>query len=224
LTIRSRAAAKSRRASRGRGNDNRLAILNQTAAGRLFRNDAGLNREQIPADLLFYSYFQWIVPVRDLLTRGVLWLFAVQPRRAMASVSLRTPQTRNFGFADPDKIEIHDGSKAYVITRSGSDWSSNGTKMDSGAVSDLIDKIRDLSATKFPESGFTAPALDLTVTSDSGKRIEKVQISKHGDSYLAKRENEPALYELPASTVAELQKSAASLKPAAAPPAPPTKK
>jgi hypothetical protein len=130
----------------------------------------------------------------------------------------------DFGFTDPDKIELHDGSKSYFLTRSSNDWWSNGTKMDSSAVSSLIDKIRDLSATKFPESGFGSPTLDLTVTSEGGKRIEKVQISKNGDSYLARRENEPALYELTSSALAELQKSATELKPAAAPPATPTKK
>ena len=130
----------------------------------------------------------------------------------------------DFGFADPDKIEVHDGSKGYLLTRSGSDWWSSGTKMDSSTLSALIDKIRDLSATKFPESGFTAATLNLTVTSDGGKRIEKVQISKNGDFYVAKRENEPALYELTSSAVTELQKSAADLKPAAVPSVPATKK
>jgi hypothetical protein len=92
--------------------------------------------------------------------------------------------------------------------------------MDAGTVSTLVDKIRDLSASKFAETGFAAAALDLTVTSDGGKRMEKVSLSKNGENYLAKRENEPALYELNASAVSELQKSAADLKPAP----PPTKK
>src|SRR6266851_4197934 len=126
----------------------------------------------------------------------------------------------DFGFAEPEKIEIHDGSKSYFLTRSGNDWWSNGTKMDAGTVSALVDKVRDLSASNFAETGFAAAALDLTVTSDGGKRVEKATISKKGENYLAKRENEPALYELNASAVSELQKSAADLKPAP----PPTKK
>ncbi len=97
---------------------------------------------------------------------------------------------------------------------------TNGTKMDAGAVSALVDRIRDLSASKFVDIGLTAPAMNLIVTSDGGKRVEKVLLSKSGDSYLAKRENEPALYELNASAVTELQKSAADLKPAP----PPSKK
>ena len=112
---------------------------------------------------------------------------------------------------------IHDESKNYFLARSGNDWWSNGTKIDSGTVSALVDKIRELSASKFAETGFAASALDVTVTSDGGKRVEKVMIAKNGDDFLAKRENEPALYVLNASAITELQKSAADLKPAPSP-------
>jgi Domain of unknown function (DUF4340) len=136
----------------------------------------------------------------------------------------RNKKLFDFGFADPEQVELHDGPKSYFLTRSGSDWWSNGTKMDAGTVSALIDKIRDLSASKFTETGFAAPVMDLTVTSDGGKRVEKVLLSKNGGNYKAKRENEPALYELNASSVSELQKSAADLKPAPAPAPAPKKK
>jgi len=132
----------------------------------------------------------------------------------------RNKKLFDFGFADPDKIELHDGAKSYLLTHSGSDWLSSGAKMDPGTVSALVDKIRDLSATKFPETAFAASTIDLTVTSDTGKRIEKVLISKNGDNFVAKRQDEPALYELTASSVTELQKVAADLKPAP----PPSKK
>lgn len=126
----------------------------------------------------------------------------------------RNKKLFDFGFADPDKVEVHDGSKGLFLLRSDSDWWSNGTKMEENSVRSLIDKIRDLSASKFVDSGFTSAVLDLTVTSNDGKRIEKVSISKNGAAYVAKRENEPALYELDASAVTDVQKSAADLKPA----------
>jgi hypothetical protein len=135
----------------------------------------------------------------------------------------RNKKLFDFGYAEPEKVEMHDGPKSYFLTHSGGDWWSNGTKMDPGSVSALVDRIRDLSASGFAEAGLAASVLDLTVTSDGGKRVEKVMLSKNGEKYLAKRENEPALYELNASAVAELQKSAADLKPAAVP-APTTKK
>jgi hypothetical protein len=129
----------------------------------------------------------------------------------------RNKKLFDFGFADPDKVELHDGPKSYFLTHSGSDWWSNGTKMDAGTVSVLIDKIRDLSASKFVDAGFAAPAINLIVTTDGGKRVERVMLSKNGDRYLAKRENEPALYGLNASAVTELEKSAADLKTAPPP-------
>ena len=136
----------------------------------------------------------------------------------------RNKKLFDFGFADPEQVELHDGPNSYFLTRSGSDWWSNGTKMDAGTVLALIDKIRDLSASKFTETGFSAPVMELTVTSDGGKRVEKVLLSKNSDNYTAKRENEPALYELNASSVSELQKSAVDLKPAPAPAPAPKKK
>jgi len=132
----------------------------------------------------------------------------------------RNKKLFDFGFAEPEKMELHDGPKSYFLTRSGGDWWSNGTKMDAGTVSTLVDKIRDLSASKFAETGFAAAALDLTATSDGGKRVKKCRFRRMARITWQKRENEPALYELNASAVSELQKSAADLKPAP----PPTKK
>lgn len=129
----------------------------------------------------------------------------------------RNKKLFDFGFVDPEKIEIHDGAKSYFLTRSGSDWWSNGTKMDEGSVSTLVTDIRDLTATKFPDSGFTTSSMDVAVTSDSGKRVEKVLIAKNGDRYIAKRENEPALYELSATAISDLEKAAGDVKPAPAP-------
>jgi len=130
----------------------------------------------------------------------------------------RNKKLFDLGSDDPNKIAIRDGSKSYFLTRSGEDWwSGNAKKMDVGTVQDLIDKIRDLSASKFVDSGFTAGVIDLTVTSNDGKRVEKVGIAKAGDNYIAKRENEPALYQLDSKVVEDLTKSAGEVKPAAAP-------
>jgi hypothetical protein len=132
----------------------------------------------------------------------------------------RNKKLFDFGYADPEKIEIRDGAKTVVVTHSGTDWLSNGAKMDTPSVTTLISAVRDLSACKFPDNGFTSPAIEIIVTSNDGKRIEKALLSKDGDAYVAKRDNEPALYEIAASSVTELQNAAASLKPAEVNPAP----
>jgi len=127
----------------------------------------------------------------------------------------RNKKLFDFGYDDPSKVEVHDGAKAYFLTKGGQDWwSADSKKMESSSVQSLIDKIRELSASKFVDSGFTSPALEVTVTSDAGKRVEKVLISKSGDTYIAKRDNEPALYQLDSSSVTDLQKVAADVKPA----------
>jgi hypothetical protein len=129
----------------------------------------------------------------------------------------RNKKLFDLGFDEPTKVEMHDGAKGYFLTKSGADWWSDGKKMDDSSVQSLIDKVRDLSASKFVDSGFTTPVMDLTVSSNEGKRTEKVLISKSGDNFIAKRENEPSLYQLDSKPVEELQKSAADVKPAPAP-------
>ena len=117
---------------------------------------------------------------------------------------------------EPDKIEMHSGTKSYFLSRNGEDWWSDGKKMDSVSVYNFVRAIRELTATKFVNTGFSNPALTLTATSMDGKRVEKVQIAKDGSQAIAKRENEPQLYELDAKTIDELQKSADEMKPAEA--------
>ena len=84
--------------------------------------------------------------------------------------------------------------------------------MDSSSVQSLVDKLRDLAATKFADDGGGAQVLDLTVSSNNGKRVEKVSITKQGDTYFAKRENEPSIYVLDAKAVEDLQKAAGDVK------------
>jgi len=130
----------------------------------------------------------------------------------------RNKKLFDLGSDDPNKIEIRDATKSYFLTRSGEDWwSGSAKKMDPGSVQDLIDKIRDLSASKFVDSGFGTSLVDLTVTSNDGKRVEKVAISKAGDNYIAKRENEPALYQIDSKAVGDLNKSAENMKPSTPP-------
>jgi Domain of unknown function (DUF4340) len=128
----------------------------------------------------------------------------------------RNKKLFDFGYEDPNKVEMHDGAKSYFLTKGGQDWWSDGKKMDSSADS-LVSQIRDLSASKFPDSGFTSAVIEITVTSKDNKQTEKVLISKNGDRYVAKRDNEPALYELNPAAVQGLEKAAAELKPVPAP-------
>jgi hypothetical protein len=127
----------------------------------------------------------------------------------------RNKKLFDFGFSDPSKIEV----KGATYTKDGDKWKSGAKNMDNSSVQNLIDKLRDLSATKFVEKGGGSPVFDATVNSNSGKRVEKVTITKQGDQYFAQRENEPSIYELDAKAVDDLQKAATDVKEAAPEPA-----
>src|SRR5262249_1447798 len=78
----------------------------------------------------------------------------------------RSKKLFDFGYSDPSKLEIHSGPKAYSLMRGGQDWWDNGKKMDNESVRSLVSNLRDLSADKFLDSGFTTPAIEASVTSD----------------------------------------------------------
>jgi hypothetical protein len=130
----------------------------------------------------------------------------------------RNKKLFDFGFTEPDKIEFHDAGKSYFVTKGGQDWySADGKKIDAIGAEGFIEKVRNLTANKFVDSGFAAAPIEVSAVSSGGKNIEKVLISKDGDRYLAKRDGETALYELDPNTVKDLEKSAEDMKPAVVP-------
>ena len=126
----------------------------------------------------------------------------------------RNKKIFDFGFTDPTKIEVQQGGADKVLVRSGSDWKVGNQTMDSGSVQAFIDKLRDLSAAKFVASGFTAPTFSVTVTSNDGKRVEKAEFAKGADGYIARRENESALYQVDTKAVDDMLEASKAVKPA----------
>ena len=130
----------------------------------------------------------------------------------------RNKKLFDFGYNDPSKIEMHVNGKFFGFQKGGDDWFSNGKKMDSVSVQSFLDKLRDLSASKFIDTGsLGAPAIDISVVSMDGKTTEKVLLAKQGSDYVAERENEPALYGLDSKTIDDLTQAASDVKPAPAP-------
>lgn len=121
----------------------------------------------------------------------------------------------DFGDGQLSRIELRSGADDWVFTRNGSDWQSNGKKMDLTETQALVDQLRDLTATKFATAGFGHPDIQITVSPQNGGQSESVAIAKSGDGYIAKRENDPTLYRLDPSAVSDLTKAAAAVKPAA---------
>ena len=73
----------------------------------------------------------------------------------------------DFGYNQAGKLEMHDGSKSYLLARNGDDWSSDGKKMDASNVEALVEKVRTLEADKFVDSGFAKPVRNVLKASVS---------------------------------------------------------
>jgi hypothetical protein len=135
----------------------------------------------------------------------------------------RNKKLFDFGFTEPNKVEVG----TYAFTKTGSDqnakWMSGNTQMDSSSVQSVIDKLRDLAATRFADAGGGDAYLALSVASADNKKTEKVTITKKGDNFFAVREGEPGIYQVDGKSIDDIQKAASSVK-QYTPPKPDTKK
>jgi len=130
-----------------------------------------------------------------------------------APEDFRNKKLYDFGFSDPTKIDITGSAGDKSFVRSGTDWKLSGKTMDAGSVQTFVDRLRDAAASKFADSGFTTPVFTATVVSNDGKKTEKVEFAKSGENYIARRANEPSLYQLDAKVVNEIVDAARSIKP-----------
>jgi hypothetical protein len=128
---------------------------------------------------------------------------------------LRNKKLFDFGFSDPSALTAN----GVTYTKAGDKWMAGSKTMDNSTVQNLIDKERDLAATKFADKGGGQQVFESSVTSNGGKRVEKVTITKQGDQYFAQREGEPSIYVLDSKAVDDLQKAASDVKEQQAAPA-----
>ncbi len=131
----------------------------------------------------------------------------------------RSKKIFDFGFSEPNKVEIRDGGKTHLFAKSGDKWVSGGKALDPIGIQSLVDRLRDLSAAKFVDSGFASPALTISVDSNDGKRSETVELTKTASAYVAKRSNETELYQLDLKAIEDLLRAAADVKEPPKPPA-----
>jgi len=126
----------------------------------------------------------------------------------------RNKKIFDFGFSDPTHIEVIDGSKSSIFDKSGENWMSGGKKMDSTSMQAFTDRLRDLSASKFADSGFTTAAITVTVVSNQGKLREKVEIAPaaSGGNFLARRDGDASFYELEAGVVKDLRQAVGDVR------------
>ena len=147
---------------------------------------------------------------------------------------LRNKKLFDFGWSDPQKLEVRDGEVRLVIEKQKEKWvrADQGNKeLPSEKVQSLIDNLRNLSSKAFTADeaaaqakyGLGKPVAEAKVTSDEGKRVERVLVAAGPESkYYTARDNEPATYEIEKTAYEDFQKALRELKDA--PPPPPAKK
>lgn len=136
----------------------------------------------------------------------------------------RNKKLFDFGFSEPDRVMFKGAAKEFTLSKSGDKWTSGGKLMDGVGVQSLIDRLRDLSATGFPAVPFPAAAIELHVTSNEGKRLEKVQLGMAGEKWYGRREGDATVFELAPEAVSQLVKAAGDVREAPAAPPPAAKK
>jgi hypothetical protein len=126
----------------------------------------------------------------------------------------RNKKVFDFGFNDPNRVTIEDAGKATAYEKLNMKWMAGGKEIDSTSLQAFIDRLRDLSASKFADTGFTKAAITLTVSSNDGKKTEIVDISpaSAGANYIAQRRGEEGLYEIDADAIKQLRQTAADVK------------
>jgi len=126
----------------------------------------------------------------------------------------RSKRMFDFAYSDPTRVVFQDGGKTATYEKAKDKWMLSGKEIDSTSLQAFIDRLRDLSASKFVDTGFTKPAITVTVTSDEGKRSETVEFAASGSAgaYIAQRRGEEGLYEIDANTMKELRAAAADIK------------
>lgn len=124
----------------------------------------------------------------------------------------RNKKLFDFGFNQPDRVEVKQEGKSHVFTKAGTDWMRDGKKIDPGSVQQLVDRLRELAAAKFADAAAGAPFAEYT----AGK--EQVTVTKQGETYYARRAGEPDVYVLDATAVNEIHNLAETAKELTPPP------
>ena len=121
----------------------------------------------------------------------------------------RNKKLFDFGFEDPERVEVRDGEVAVTITRSDDKWileSHADREVESEKVQTLIDRLRGLTATGFPSDngadlakyGLAPAAINATVIPQGEEAApEQVDVSSpDSQPAYAAHAGEPHTYEI----------------------------
>lgn len=118
----------------------------------------------------------------------------------------------DFGFDDPSKIEYKSNGETKTFEKNDTKWLMNGRTMDSVAIQNLIDKLRDLSANRGDDAKVGSPNTEITVVSKSGSRTEKILLSPDDTNFLIRRDGEPMAYHVDSFKITAIKQAVDDVK------------
>lgn len=120
----------------------------------------------------------------------------------------RNKKLFDFGFTDPSKVELN----GKVYEKTGDKWFNGSTQIDAASLQNVVDKLRDLAATKFLDKVSGSPVLTVAVTWGEKSKVDKVVINKSGADYIASREGDATAYSLDPKAYDDLEQAIAGIK------------
>ena len=124
----------------------------------------------------------------------------------------RNKKLFDFSFSEPTRIEVKSAERAWLYEKSKTEWKRDGKIVRADMVQALTDKLRELSSVAFLDKAARPQFAELTVTSQDGKVVEKVIVSKSGESFTAVRNGEAAVYGLDPKAITELMEAAKTVQ------------
>lgn len=118
----------------------------------------------------------------------------------------------DFGFDDPSKIEFKYNGETKTFEKNDTKWLMNGRTMDSVAIQNLIDKLRDLSANRGDDAKVGTPDTEITVVSKGGSRTEKILLAPEDTNFLARRDGEPMAYHIDSFKITAIRQAVDDVK------------
>lgn len=153
----------------------------------------------------------------DAYARSTLGIFKGTPNLGpgvdKSLAAFQNKKLFDFGFDDPTKITYKSKDDDKTFEKSGMDWLMNARAMDSVSVQNMIDKVRDLSATSINDGSIGKAEIELSVVSKKG--TEKILIAPSGEDFVAQRDKEPGVYRIAGTAMSELRQGISNVQQAA---------
>jgi hypothetical protein len=118
------------------------------------------------------------------------------------------------------RVEAVTPEARVALDKQGEQWKSGDPKktINASDVTDMLDKLKAIRASSYPAAappatyGLDKPVLKVQAVWGDKKLKESVEVGQAGDKTYARRQGDPAIYEVPADSVKSAREAINKLK------------